>query len=137
MIVSFMEEDYIVCADDHVGHGKTAIENNTWDDWGYSGVHTMMDDEYSLLKITKEKYPDFPYFLFGHSMGSFIARNFISKCGNELSGQGVYETSILLIDTGHNVQTKLFSGYRHEIHNYKEIKNKVVQGIIEFFNSCL
>ena len=53
-----MEEDYIVCADDHVGHGKTAIENNTWDDWGYSGVHTMMDDEYSLLKITKEKYPD-------------------------------------------------------------------------------
>lgn len=26
MIVSFMEEDYIVCADDHVGHGKTAIE---------------------------------------------------------------------------------------------------------------
>ena len=97
----------------------------------------MMEDEYSLLKITKEKYPDLPYFLFGHSMGSFIARDFISKCGNELSGQGVYETSNLLIDTCHNVQTKLYSGYHHEIHNYKEIKNKVVQGIIEFFNSCL
>ena len=27
--------------------------------------------------------------------------------------------------------------YRHEIHNYDEIKNEVEEGIIEFFKGCL
>ena len=35
------------------------------------------------------------------------------------------------------VTTKLYSGYRHEIHNYDEIKADVEAGIIEFFKSCL
>ena len=39
--------------------------------------------------------------------------------------------------TGHHVTTKLYSGYRHEIHNYPEIKNEVEAGIIEFMNSNL
>ena len=32
MIVKFMDA-YIVAADDHVGHGKTAMYNDTWGDW--------------------------------------------------------------------------------------------------------
>ena len=47
MITSFMEAGYIVAADDHVGHGKTAVENNTWGDWGTKGFTTMMEDENS------------------------------------------------------------------------------------------
>ena len=34
MIVKFMEAGYIVAADDHVGHGKTSMMNDTWGDWG-------------------------------------------------------------------------------------------------------
>lgn len=34
MIVKFMDAGYIVAADDHVGHGKTAMYNDTWGDWG-------------------------------------------------------------------------------------------------------
>ena len=74
MIVKFMDADYIVAADDHVGHGKTAMMNDTWGDWGDKGFHTMMEDEHTLKTIVCEKYPDLPYFLFGHSMGSFIKR---------------------------------------------------------------
>lgn len=33
--------------------------------------------------------------------------------------------------------SQLYSGYRHEIHNYAEIKNEVEAGIIEFMNSNL
>ena len=40
-------------------------------------------------------------------------------------GVGVYQVSNWLIQTGHTVTTKLYSGYRHEIHNYAEIKNEV------------
>ncbi len=86
LIVKFMDAGYIVAADDHVGHGKTALENNTWGDWGDKGAHTMMEDEYTLTTLVKEKYPKLPYFLFGYSMGSMIARDYASKYGTELDG---------------------------------------------------
>ena len=75
-----------VAADDHVGHGKTALENNTWGDWGHQGFHTMMEDEHQLKALVCELYPNLPYFLYGHSMGSMIARDFMTKYGEELSG---------------------------------------------------
>ena len=262
MIVHFMEAGFIVAADDHVGHGKTAIVNDTWGDWGEKGVHTMMEDEHTLTGIVREKYPDLPVFLFGHSMGSFIARDYISKYGNELAGvticgtsgvfpglqegiahmealvkegkgaesdagfgamlmgwmfercpegvtygnewicsdpcvqadhaadpfdaftkptfnrswldfcrmidiitgrewaekvpvalpiyniagsedpvgqygEGVRQVSSWLEETGHNVTTKIYEGYRHEIHNYADLKNTVVEGIISFYRQIL
>lgn len=258
MIVKFMDAGYIVAADDHVGHGKTAMENDTWGDWGDKGFHTMMEDEHKLKEIVCEKYPDLPYFLFGHSMGSFIVRDYAAKYGDELKGiticgtagvfrgadkvanelekavadgrgkesdgkfagdlmgwmcercgeikignewicadpyvqkdhaedpfdaftkpttnqsmlyftqmmnaitgkewakkvpaglpiyniggdqdpvgeygKGIYEVSNWLCQTGHTVRTKVYSGYRHEIHNYVEIKDEVEAGIIEFMD---
>ncbi len=60
MIVALMDAGYVVAADDHVGHGKTALENDTWGNWGNKGPQTMMEDEYKLMKLVKEKYPDVP-----------------------------------------------------------------------------
>ena len=60
--------------------------NEVWGDWGDKGPHTMMEDEHTLKEIVCGKYPDLPYFLFGHSMGSFITRDFIAKYGDELTG---------------------------------------------------
>ena len=34
MISAFLDAGYIVAADDHVGHGKTAMVNEVWGDWG-------------------------------------------------------------------------------------------------------
>ena len=79
MISAFLDAGYIVAADDHVGHGKTAMVNEVWGDWGDKGPHTMMEDEHTLKGIVCEKYPDLPYFLFGHSMGSFITRIAVSR----------------------------------------------------------
>ena len=83
----------ISAADDHVGHGKTAMVNEVWGDWGDKGPHTMMEDEHTLKGIVCEKYPDLPYFLFGHSMGSFITRDFIAKYGDELTGATICGTT--------------------------------------------
>lgn len=261
MIVRFMEAGYIVAADDHVGHGKTALENNVWGDWGESGSHTMMEDEYTLTQLVKEKYPNLPYFLYGHSMGSFIARDYAAKYGDELTGmticgtagvfrgledsaaelekvvaeghgeesdpallgnllgwmcercgevslgnewicdnvyvqrdhaqdpfdaftkptsnrsllyfvqmmqcitgiewakkvpqalpiyniggdqdpvgeygKGIYEVTNWLCESNHNVKTKVYSGYRHEIHNYADLKDEVADGIIAFMDDVL
>lgn len=86
MICKLMDAGFIVAADDHVGHGKTALENDTWGDWGTKGCQTMMEDEHTLKKIVQEKYPDLPYFIYGHSMGSIILRQFMAKYGKELAG---------------------------------------------------
>ncbi len=259
MIVKYLEAGYIVAADDHVGHGKTAVENDSWGDWGEKGPHTMMEDEHKLKELVVQMYPDLPYFLFGHSMGSMIARDFMAKYGNELAGavicgtpgifpikeeviaemeqkiaagegsasdpqltvklmgwmgercgdvrlgnewicsdpyvqqdhaadpfdaftkpvtnralydfvqmflqingvqwaekvptalpiyniagdedpvgmygEGVYQVANWLAASGHKVKTKLYSGYRHEIHNYAEIKDEVCEGIVAFLDS--
>ena len=39
--------------------------------------------------------------------------------------------------TGHDVITELYTGFRHEIHNYAEIKDEVADGIIEFMDDVL
>ena len=262
MITTFMENGYIVAADDHVGHGKTALENDKWGDWGDKGYTTMVEDEKKLHDLVVEKYPRLPYFMFGHSMGSFITRMYMARYGEDLMGAticgttgewpnldenikllektiaeqggeaadaslggalmgwmfsrctegvklgnewicddecvqidhaqdpfdaftkpttnrawlyflqmmkditgkewaekvplglpvyniagdqdpvgqfgtGVYQTANWLIDTGHDVTTELYTGYRHEIHNYADIKEIVEEGIIDFFDGIL
>lgn len=53
----------------------------------------MMEDEHALTGIVREKYPELPYFLFGHSMGSFIARDYAAKYGAELTGVTICGTA--------------------------------------------
>ena len=52
-------------------------------------------------------------------------------------GKGIYEVSNWLCETGHAVRTEVYSGYRHEIHNYSTIKDYVEQGIIDFMDDVL
>ena len=47
-------------------------------------------------------------------------------------GEGVYQCANWLTDTDHDVVTKLYSGYRHEIHNYDDIKFDVEETIVEW-----
>lgn len=262
MISKFVDNGYIVCYDDHVGHGKTAIENDSWGDWGEKDYTIMVEDEYTLYKKTTELYPDIPYFMFGHSMGSIIARQFITRYGDKLKavticgtigdldglkeleanlkntverghgkdfdpnaintiferfydrideeiiygnewichdryvqkdhaedpfdsftkptnnismlyfckmlieidgkdwaekvpenlpiyniagsedpagnfGKAIEEVSAWLKETNHDVKTKIYEGYRHEIHNYLDIRDEVEDGIIKFFDNIL
>ncbi|CAM4082507.1 hypothetical protein BAQ48_15705 [Bacillus luti] len=52
-------------------------------------------------------------------------------------GEGVYAVSNWLLETGHKVETKIYSGYRHEMHNYRDIRDEVEDGIIDFLNVAL
>ena len=56
-------------------------------------------------------------------------------CGNY--GEGLYHVANLLIQSGHPAKVKAYSGWRHEIHNCREIRDEVVQGVIDFFDGCL
>ena len=72
------QRGFLVVAEDHMGHGKSVSDG---DIWGYfhGGWFTAVEDTYQLLRETKNAFPDLPYVLFGHSMGSFMARTILSK----------------------------------------------------------
>ncbi len=78
---------FAVYAHDHRGHGETAgaLENI-----GYfadeNGWELVVEDTHRITEIIKERLPGIPVFLFGHSMGSFISRNYIFLHGEDLHG---------------------------------------------------
>lgn len=72
------EQGYLVVAEDHMGHGKSICDEVPQ---GYfkGGWDAAVEDCYRLLTDMKAEFPDVPYILFGHSMGSFLARSILIK----------------------------------------------------------
>ncbi len=81
-------EGYVVAGPDHLGHGHTARDYQG--EFGYfadnDGATIVVRDVHRLKKMIQEEYPDKPVFLLGHSMGSFIARNYIEMYGSGIRG---------------------------------------------------
>ena len=73
---------FIVTGEDHLGHGGSVAEGQTK---GYfceqDPATVLVRDVHRLKKITQEKFPGLPMILMGHSMGSFITRNYIYRYG--------------------------------------------------------
>ena len=89
MIDKFQEAGFVVYADDHIGHGKTAYDAGNLGDPGTTGLDgylTYLKDEESLHDIAVADYPELPYFMFGHSWGSMLARGYSALYGEDLKG---------------------------------------------------
>ena len=80
------QQGYVVYADDHRGHWKTAGTMDKAGICGPDGWDWMVKDAKQLTDIIKEKHPELPVFLFGHSMGSLMAQQYIQNWGADLSG---------------------------------------------------
>lgn len=81
------EHGILTVGNDHIGHGNSIISEECR---GYfdenDGNNVLIEDMYTLMNIMKEENPDMPYFILGHSMGSFLTRQFITMYGNEING---------------------------------------------------
>jgi alpha-beta hydrolase superfamily lysophospholipase len=87
------EHGIAVVGNDHIGHGKSVAEGAPRIFFGEkNGWNNVVDDMYKLCEIEKEKFPDVPYFLMGHSMGSFLARTFLIKYPNSVDGAVIMGT---------------------------------------------
>ena len=95
---------FLVVGNDHLGHGKS-VSNN--EELGYfnapNSSKTVVDDLHKLTLLIKSEYQNLPYFLLGHSMGSFMARRYIMTYGNELDGA-------IIMGTGEKPSAVLASG---------------------------
>ena len=73
-----------VCGNDHLGHGKSQRNE---DEKGFfaekDGWNCVVKDMKTLHDMMKEEYPDVPYIMFGHSMGSFLTRSYIIDYPND------------------------------------------------------
>ena len=78
---------FAVYGNDHRGHGKTA---GVMENVGYfadeDGFGKVVKDMVQLTIQIEEKHPDIPVFLFGHSMGSLLSRNYLLQNGEKLKG---------------------------------------------------
>jgi alpha-beta hydrolase superfamily lysophospholipase len=99
LITILLDEGFVVVADDHAGHGKTAMVSGVWQDAGEDAAATGVDDERTLLAKARERHPDLPYVVFGHSWGSMIARGIVDEeidglilCGIAARWKGIEST---------------------------------------------
>lgn len=76
---------FVVTGQDHIGHGKTSGTTGIDGYFGETGGWSnLIKDMQTLHANTKAAYPNLPYILFGHSMGSFLARTYASRCGADM-----------------------------------------------------
>lgn len=71
-------QGFLVVAEDHMGHGSS-LEEGGVRGYFHGGWFTAVDDSCRLMKDTMAEYPGVPYVLFGHSMGSFMARTILAR----------------------------------------------------------
>ena len=81
------DQGFAVAVCDQLGHGDSVISE---DMRGYfsdePGCSCLICDMHQVRKQMESRYPGLPYFMLGHSMGSFLTRCYITKYGRGLSG---------------------------------------------------
>ncbi|BDH57122.1 alpha/beta fold hydrolase [Tsukamurella sp. PLM1] len=79
LITTLLDAGFVVAAHDHAGHGATAMNSGVWGDAGDGADRVLVADAAALRATAREMYPDLPYMVFGHSMGSMIARGLVAQ----------------------------------------------------------
>lgn len=92
---SFMcSKGFLVTAEDHLGHGKSVTDDKKGYFCKQDPATVVVRDVHRLKKMTQEKYPGLPYYILGHSMGSFILRNYLFRYGKGIDGAIVMGTGM-------------------------------------------
>lgn len=120
---------FAVFINDHLGHGLS-VKNDS--ELGYfgdkTGRHDLVNDVKLLTDIARSTYPDKPFFIFGHSMGSFIARRYTEKFGMNIDGAIFCGTSGTNPAAGIAVKIAEFVASRKGVHHRSEFINKIAFG---------
>lgn len=93
-----------VVGNDHLGHGMSVISR---DEYGFfcekNGNAAVLKDIHHLKKLTEKSFGNIPYYMLGHSMGSFLLRQYLCLRGEELDGAIIMGTGtkpVPLLKTG-------------------------------------
>ncbi len=133
MAAYLCEKGYAVIINDHVGHGRSVKSES---DLGFfngdknkAGIG-FVEDAHKLTQIAAEEFKK-PIILMGHSMGSFVARHYITKysqdilgaiiCGtsgpNPAAGAGILVANLVAKLKGEKYKSKLIDGMAFGTYN--------------------
>lgn len=80
-------QGFLVVGHDHLGHGQSVRDKQHL---GYfckpKPSDVLVADIYQVTAITKRGYPGLPYFIFGHSMGSYLLRKYLTVYSGDVDG---------------------------------------------------
>lgn len=97
------ENGFAVYTSDLPGHGPAAAETGSLGRFPRGGWLQAAEGQHALLERAKELWPGKPVFLFGHSMGSFLARSCLILWPGGLQG-------CILCGTGHLARPLVAAG---------------------------
>ena len=130
---------FLVVAEDHMGHGQS-INGNGIQGYFHGGWDAAVEDTCRLMKDTMAEYPGVPYVLFGHSMGSFMARTILCRypdsgiaaaviCGSGWQPTAAMPAIIKLMETvckkvgetnpSEKLQKLIFGGYNNRVEHQR------------------
>ncbi len=100
------ERGYYVVGHDHLGHGKSILSKEHYGFFHETyGNQYVIGDIHRLRTMTQKKYPELPYFMLGHSMGSFLLRQYLIMKGEGLAGA-------IIMGTGYQPLAVLMAGQK-------------------------
>lgn len=75
---------FAVFCSEHIGHGRSVKSDDDLGCFGESnGWDAFVEDARTLTNTIKSDYPGLPIIFFGHSMGSFVAREYAARYGSD------------------------------------------------------
>lgn len=100
------EQGVLVVGNDHLGHGKSVQSKEQYGYFAYEhGNKAVIRDIHKLRQIASKGYEKLPYFIMGHSMGSFLIRQYICMHGKGLAGA-------IIMGTGYHTAAETWFGMR-------------------------
>lgn len=97
------EHGFYVIGNDHLGHGHSVINDEKLGYFAPNGNECLIEDLHTLQVMTQVRFPNIPYIMLGHSMGSFLAQQYAEMYGDSL-------TAVILMGTGYYSLATLKSG---------------------------
>ncbi|MBO4265556.1 MAG: alpha/beta hydrolase [Lachnospiraceae bacterium] len=101
------DKGFAVFGHDHIGHGDS-VSSPSQRGIMHSDApdRTMVEDMFTQYALIKEQYPNLPYFILGHSMGSYLLREFLFVKAAKLNGV----SGAIIVGTGTENNAAIIAG---------------------------
>ncbi|MDR2889573.1 MAG: lysophospholipase [Lachnospiraceae bacterium] len=94
LAVYLADRGILVAGNDHLGHGRSVGEKGPGYICEQDPAMVLVRDVHRLKRLLQEEYRGVPFICLGHSMGSYVIRNYLCRYENDVSGAIIVGTGM-------------------------------------------